>query len=54
MDYVYGKLGIKYSFSMELRGTSSKINFLLPPDEIRSTGEEVLAAILKAAEYFEP
>ena len=52
MDYVYGKLGIKYSFSMELRGKSSVINFLLPPDQIKPQGEEVLAAILAAAAKF--
>ena len=52
MDYVYGKLGVKYTFSMELRGKSSVINFLLPPDQIRPQGEEVLAAILAATEQF--
>lgn len=50
MDYVYGKLGVKLSFSLELRGDSTMINFLLPPDQIQPTGEEVFAAILKAAE----
>ena len=50
MDYVYGKLGIKVCFTMELRAKSDIINFLLPPDQIRPQGEEVLAGILAAAQ----
>lgn len=54
MDHVYGMLGIKYSFGLELRGKSSLINFLLPPNEILPTSEEVLAGLLKAAENMSP
>lgn len=52
MDFLYGNLGIKYSFTIELRGNSSIVNFLLPPDQIKPQGDEVLAGILTAAENF--
>ena len=50
MDYVYAMLGIKYSFTIELRSNSSIVNFLLPPDQIKPQGDEVLAGILTTAE----
>ncbi|XP_020615344.1 carboxypeptidase B-like isoform X3 [Orbicella faveolata] len=51
-DWTYGELGVKYSFSVELRDTG-RYGFLLPPDQIIPTGEETfegLKALVKAME----
>jgi len=42
IDWVYGDAGIPYAFAMELRDTGT-YGFLLPPDQIIPTGEEVMA-----------
>ena len=42
LDWSLGKLGIPYSFTMELRDTGT-FNFLLPPHQIEESGQEVWA-----------
>jgi len=42
VDWAYGEAGIKFSMSMELRDTGTN-GFLLPPDQIIPTAEEVWA-----------
>ena len=44
--------GIKYAMTMELRPTSSDyhLNFVLPPEEIIPTGEEIWAFHLSVAQ----
>ena len=37
-------LGIRFGFTLELRNASGPNNFLLPPEEIRPSGEETWAA----------
>lgn len=49
-DWTYGQLGVKYSFSVELRDRG-RYGFLLPPYQITPTGEETfegLKALVKA------
>ncbi|EDO32780.1 predicted protein, partial [Nematostella vectensis] len=43
-DWVYGKLRVMYSFSVELRDTGS-YGFLLPEDQIIPTGHETLEGV---------
>ena len=43
-DWTYGELGVKYSFSVELRDTG-RYGFLLPPDQIIPTGEETFEGL---------
>lgn len=43
-DWTYGVLGVKYSFSVELRDTG-RYGFLLPPDQIIPTGEETFEGL---------
>ena len=38
---MYGDAGIPYAFAMELRDTGEH-GFILPPDQIIPTGEEVM------------
>ena len=45
-DYTYGRLGIKYSYGVELRDTGEH-GFLLPPSLILPTAQENFAAFLK-------
>ena len=40
MDWALGAAGIPYSIGMELRDTG-KHGFLLPPDQIIPTGQEI-------------
>ena len=42
IDWTYGEAGIKYSYTIELRDTG-RHGFLLPPEQIIPTGEEVWA-----------
>jgi len=44
VDWAYGALGVVYSYTPELRDTGS-YGFLLPPAQIRPSGEETNAAI---------
>ena len=44
MDYTFIKLGIKYSFGVELRD-SGVFGTLLPPDQIIPNSEESFAAL---------
>ena len=49
-DWTYGKLEVKYSFSVELRD-KGRYGFLLPKEQIIPTGEETfegLKALVKA------
>ena len=51
-DWTYGELGVKYSFSVELRD-KGYYGFLLPPDQIIPSGEETfegLKALVNAME----
>ena len=48
IDWTMGELGIPYSYGMELRDTGA-YGFLLPPEQIIPTGEEVFAFHLTAA-----
>ncbi|XP_078342541.1 carboxypeptidase B-like [Oculina patagonica] len=43
-DWTYGKLGVKYSFSVELRDTG-RYGFLLPANQIIPTGEETFEGL---------
>ncbi|XP_031556614.1 carboxypeptidase B2-like [Actinia tenebrosa] len=43
-DWVYGNLGVRYSFSVELRDTGH-YGFLLPARFIRQSGAEMLKAL---------
>ncbi|XP_067651303.1 carboxypeptidase A2-like [Haliotis asinina] len=49
-DYMYQKVRIKYSVSLELRDRG-QFGFLLPPEQIIPTGEETLAGILAFLDY---
>lgn len=49
-DWTYGKLGVKYSYGVELRDTG-KYGFLLPDDQILPSGHETLQALIALAEY---
>lgn len=44
MDWVTGRLGVTYSYALELRDRG-RYGFLLPANQIRPTGEETFAAI---------
>jgi len=48
LDWTLGELGIPYSYGMELRDTGA-YGFLLPPEQIIPTGEEVWAFHLTVA-----
>merc|ERR1712135_269937 len=48
LDWTLGELGIPYSYAMELRDTGL-FGFLLPPNQIIPTGEEVWAFHMTAA-----
>merc|ERR1711939_1227458 len=52
MVYVYGVCGVKYSYGAELRDTG-EYGFLLPPDQIIPTGEEILAAVIAMAKFID-
>jgi len=43
-DWAYDQGGVKYPYGVELRDTG-QYGFLLPPDQIVPTGEEILAAV---------
>ena len=47
VDYVYDTLNVTHSYTVELRPTDKKdrIGFLLPPCQIISTGNEMIAAL---------
>lgn len=47
-DWAYGA-GIKYSYTLELRDTGNN-GFILPPEQIKPSGAETLAALLKMTE----
>ena len=48
IDYAKGELKIPYAYGMELRDTGEH-SFMLPPDQIIPTGEEVMAFHVVAA-----
>ncbi len=50
IDWMYGDQGI-YSYTIELRPTSSNPGFLLPANQILPTGQEMFPAVLDLAEY---
>eukprot|EP00440_Ansanella_granifera_P018155 gb/GFBE01019717.1/.p1 GENE.gb/GFBE01019717.1/~~gb/GFBE01019717.1/.p1 ORF type:complete len:454 (+),score=72.12 gb/GFBE01019717.1/:1-1362(+) len=51
-DWAYGKLGVRASMTIELEGPYvSHTGFCWPEDQIRSVGEEQLAALLTMTEY---
>ena len=47
IDWVYAKLGVRYSYGLELRDTG-RYGFLLPTRYIIPTARETTAAILAA------
>lgn len=49
-DYTYGQCGVKYSYGVELRDTG-EYGFLLPPDQIIPSGEEVFASVVAMAGF---
>ncbi|KAM0789382.1 hypothetical protein ACM66B_000211 [Microbotryomycetes sp. NB124-2] len=49
IDWTYASAKIRWSFAVELRG--SVWAFLLPPDQIRPSGEEMSAALQSLANY---
>ena len=49
-DWTYGKLGVEYSYGVELRDTG-KYGFLLPENQIIPTGRETLDALIALATY---
>ena len=42
VDWAYGEAKIPYAFTLELRDTG-QYGFLLPPEQIIPTGEEIMA-----------
>ncbi|RUS14000.1 hypothetical protein BC937DRAFT_94488 [Endogone sp. FLAS-F59071] len=50
VDWVYARSGVKYSFAVELRD-KGEYGFVLPPEQIIPSGEEVLEAVLTLVEY---
>ncbi|XP_078656165.1 carboxypeptidase B-like [Branchiostoma floridae x Branchiostoma belcheri] len=48
--WTYDKAGIKYSYIVELRDTG-RYAFLLPPDQILSTAEEIFPSLLAVGEW---
>jgi len=50
LDWTYGQMGIKYSYTIELRDTGS-YGFLLPADQIVPQGEEAMQGVITAANY---
>eukprot|EP00602_Paraphysomonas_sp_CaronLab_P002035 CAMPEP_0185024574 /NCGR_PEP_ID=MMETSP1103-20130426/7690_1 /TAXON_ID=36769 /ORGANISM="Paraphysomonas bandaiensis, Strain Caron Lab Isolate" /LENGTH=346 /DNA_ID=CAMNT_0027557581 /DNA_START=273 /DNA_END=1313 /DNA_ORIENTATION=+ len=51
-DYTYGVCGVKYSYGVELRDTG-EFGFLLPPEEIIPSGEEIFAAVVAMGQYIQ-
>lgn len=51
-DYTYGVCGVKYSYGVELRDTG-EFGFLLPPQEIIPSGEEIWAAVVAMGQYIQ-
>jgi carboxypeptidase A1 len=49
-DYTYGQCGVKYSYGVELRDTG-EYGFLLPPEEIIPSGEEIFESVITMANY---
>ncbi|KAH3722336.1 carboxypeptidase B-like [Dreissena polymorpha] len=49
-DWTYGKINVKYSFGVELRDTG-KYGFLLPEDQIITSGIETLQGLMALASY---
>ena len=49
-DWAYEKGGVKFSFGVELRDTG-RHGFLLPPNQIIPTGEEIYAALIASLSY---
>lgn len=49
-DYTYGQCGVKYSYGVELRDTG-EYGFLLPPDQIVPSGQEIFSAVVAMADY---
>ena len=47
VDYVYDTLNVTHSYTVELRpaGENGRSGFLLPPCQIISTGNEMIAAL---------
>lgn len=43
-DWAYGSLGVKFAYAVELRD-QGEYGFLLPPDQIQPSGEELLAGL---------
>lgn len=50
VDWVYARSGVKYSFAVELRD-KGEYGFILPPEQIIPSGEEVFEAVLTLLEY---
>jgi hypothetical protein len=48
-DWALGEAGIPYAYSIELRDTG-RYGFLLPPNQIIPTGEEIMAFHVSAAQ----
>ncbi|XP_023932755.1 carboxypeptidase B [Lingula anatina] len=49
-DWAKGGAGIKYAFTLELRPSSDRVGFVLPPDQIDESGSEMFAAMMAVAE----
>jgi len=50
VDFAYGNLDIKYSYTVELRD-QGQYGFLLPPNQILPSGKETFAGIVALAQY---
>jgi extracellular matrix protein 14 len=50
LDWVYHALGAKWSFTFNLRD-QGVYAFLLPPEQIIESGQELLAGVLDLAEF---
>jgi len=50
IDWTYVEADVKYSYYLELRDTGT-YGFLLPPKQIRPSGEETLAGVLTVAKF---
>jgi hypothetical protein len=50
VDWVYGKLGAKFAYDVQLRD-NGQYGFLLPDDQIIPSGKETLEALKALAKY---
>jgi len=52
LDWTYAVARVKYSYGVELRDTGAN-GFILPPEEILPSGEEIMSAVVYMAQFIE-